>query len=451
MDALIILFASGILTMFISLLKKPVLSLITASAGLFIAGSLLVLNFDHPLNFIKYEGLIFDSASVLFSLTIVVFTLLLTLSGYAYFSKEKDHTGDYMALMLFSATGALCMVSFSDLFMFFIGLEILSIPVYVLAGTKKKDLRSTEASIKYFFTGAFATGVLLFGIAMIYGATGTFKIAEIEAFINTNDTLPSFLHVGILLMLASFLFKVGAVPFHFWSPDVYEGSPSVMTGYMAAVVKFAGFIAFFKLFSVAFGGASDYWAPILIVVAIASMFLGNLSAIQQTQFKRLIAYSSITHVGYALLAILSFNSLLNVQSLWIYLFSYGFSIVVLLSVSMLIKQEDDSIASLKGLARKYPFIGFVAILALLSMAGIPPLFGFFGKYMVFSRAFGAYPMLVIIAIINSGIGIYYYLRTIIVMLSENDQESMIKTPHVLHYLVLSICAIALMVGGFVFV
>lgn len=449
MEALIILFATGILTMFIAMAKNPLITLLTAATGLIAAGSSLVINYHHPINFANYEGLYFDQTSVVLSVIVILFTLLLILIGYVNYAAEPDHTGDYMALMLFSSTGALCLISFTDLFMFFIGLEILSIPVYVLAGSKKKDLRSTEASIKYFFTGAFSTGVLLFGIALVFGATGSFKVFEIQQIVENAKENVSLLNIGILMILASFLFKVGAAPFHFWSPDVYEGSPNVTTGYMAAVVKFAGFFAFFKMFAVAFQGASEFWGTALMFLSVLTMFVGNLSALNQSKFKRLIAYSSITHVGYALLAILSGNF----DSLFIYLTSYGFSIIALIAVSLIVTDKDDKISSYKGLANKYPYAGVVAIVALLSLAGVPPLFGFVGKFMVFGDAFTHFPALVIIAIINSGIGIYYYLRTILVLLAKNDEPLAHeqKAPSMLAYFVMTLCLIAILFGGLILI
>jgi NADH-quinone oxidoreductase subunit N len=334
--------------------------------------------------------------------------------------------------------------------MFFLGLEILSIPIYVMAGTKKSDLRSSEASLKYFLMGAFATGVLLFGIAWTYGATGSFKLAEIAAAISTpsENGHSSILYVGILLILASFLFKVGAAPFHFWSPDVYEGSPNTVTGFMAAVVKLGAFGAFYKIFNVAFPEVHGFWAPAIMVLAVVTMFIGNLSALSQVRFKRLLAYSSITHVGYALLTIITVSSN-SEANLWVYLFGYGFSIIALVTIAQLLNDDEDKIDAFKGLAKRSPFLAAVAVLSLLSLAGVPPLIGFFGKYLVFSEAFTQYPILVIVAIANSGIGVYYYLKTIIAIFHKDDvSEEKIEIPS-LQVVVLSICALTILVGGLV--
>jgi len=448
MDALIVIFLSGLISLFVAFAKKPILVLLTASAGLIIAAVLLMNQWNHPYTLFDYKGLEFNHSAISFSLVAILFAFLAILAGFKSFKEQPEHVGDFTGLFLFSLTGVLCMVSFTDLFMFFLGLEIMSIPMYVLAGSAKKDIRSSEAALKYFLTGAFATGILLFGIAWVYGATGTFDVNQLANVINMEYTHSSLLYVGVLLILSSFLFKVGAAPFHFWSPDVYSGSPSIVTGYMAAVVKLGAFGAFFKLFSVCFPSVHDFWAPALVIMAILSMIVGNLSALSQITFKRLLAYSSITHVGYALLTILT-QSPSSESNLLFYLFSYGFSVIVLITVAMIINDKEDRLEAFKGLAKRNPLLGFVTVLALLSLAGVPPLVGFFGKYLVFSSAISQYPSLVIFAVINSGIGIYYYLKTVITVVSKEDvieQERLQVTG--IQWFVLAVCAAGLLFGGY---
>ena len=447
MDALIVIFITGLLSLFISFAKKPLYVLLTACTGLVTGAILLVNQLDNPsMLFTNYKGLLFDNTAISYSLVAILFAFLAILSGYKSFKENQENIGDYTALLLFSLVGAMCMVSFTDLFMFFLGLEILSIPIYVMAGTAKKDIRSSEASIKYFLTGAFATGILLFGIAWLYGAVGSFDIQVIAHKINMTSEHSSLLYVGLLLILAAFLFKVGAAPFHFWSPDVYSGSPTVVKGYMAAVVKLGAFGAFIKLFSTCFPSLHEFWAPAIVGLSVLTMFVGNLSALTQSTFKRLLAYSSITHVGYALLTIISKDS--NSQSnLLFYLFAYGFSVIALITISIIINDKEDKLDGFKGLAKRNPFLGFVSILALLSLAGVPPLVGFFGKYLVFAGAITDFPVLVVIAIINSGIGIYYYLKTIMTIVSKDDAPSEKLEVNSIQYLVLALCTIGLLVGG----
>ena len=450
MDALIVIFLSGLISLFVAFTKKPILVLLTSSIGILAAIGLLIAQWNNPVTLFSYEGLEFTNSTILYSVAACIFGLFSILVGYNIYSKQPEHTGEYISLMVFSLVGAICMLAFTDMFMFFLGLEILSIPIYVMAGTKKSDLRSSEASLKYFLMGAFATGILLFGIAWTYGATGSFKLTEIATAISTASETgqSSILYVGILLILASFLFKVGAAPFHFWSPDVYEGSPNTVTGFMAAVVKLGAFGAFYKIFNVAFPEVHGFWAPAIMVLAVVTMFIGNLSALNQVHFKRLLAYSSITHVGYALLTIITVSSN-SEANLWVYLFGYGFSIIALVTIAQLLNDDEDKIDAFKGLAKRSPFLAAVAVLSLLSLAGVPPLIGFFGKYLVFSEAFIQYPILVIVAIANSGIGVYYYLKTIIAIFQKEDvSEEKIEVTS-LKVVVLSICALTILVGGLV--
>lgn len=451
MEALIAIFVTGLISMFIAMAKKPALVLSTAVIGLVVAGALLVNQWIEPFTWLHYDGLRFDYVAIVSSLTAILFSLLIILAGYERFKKDPEHTGEYISLLLFSLCGVLCMVSYTDLFMFFLGLEIMSIPIYVMAGSKKQSLLSSEASLKYFFTGAFATGLLLFGIAWLYGAVGTFDMEEIHNLVMQEETHGSLLYIGVLLIMASFLFKIGAAPFHFWSPDVYSGSPNIVTAFMASIVKLAAFMAFIRMFTFGFEGIKEFWAPAIMVLSVVTMFVGNLSALRQTTFKRLIAFSSITHAGYALMTLIS-TGYLSVFALWVYLFSYGFSIIAVIVVSLIVNDEDDNLSAYSGLARKNPLAGFALILGLLSMAGVPPLAGFFGKYLVFSTAMAEYPVLVIIALANSGIAIYYYLKLIKITLEKPNDAENIGEVHVsspLYSAVLVFCCIGLLFGGVV--
>lgn len=423
MDALIIVFASGLISLFAAFYKKPLLVLSTALGGLLIGMVSLIHQISGGQSLIKlgYEGLEFSQASLYYSLTIVVFAFLLIGIGYNRFKESTEHIGEYIGLLLFSATGAVVMTAFTDMFMFFIGLEILSIPIYVMAGSDKHNVRSNEASLKYFLMGSFATGVLLFGIAWIYGATGSFKVAEIGQAIFQMNADNTMLFIGILFILAAFLFKVGAAPFHFWSPDVYDGAPHVVTGFMASVVKIAAFSAFLKLFQQAFAMAHEFWVPALSGLMILTLFVGNLSAIRQTKLKRLLAYSSITHVGYTLLVVIS-GSMTSVFDLWFYMTGYGFSIIALIAIGISVNDEEDKIDALKGLGKRNPLLAIAGVIAVLSLAGIPLTAGFFGKYIVLADAWREHSTLVIIALVNSAISIYYYLKVLGAIVSRSETE-----------------------------
>jgi NADH-quinone oxidoreductase subunit N len=432
MEALIVLFASGLISLFIAFAKKPSLVVTSALLGLAATIALIVnqLITHKALIDLSYTGLYFDNSALKFGLATTILTALMIGIGYEKFKDAPNHTGEYIGLLLISSTGALIMFAFTDMFMFFLGLEILSIPIYVMAGSNKSDLRSNESSLKYFLTGSFATGIILFGIAWVYGATGSFNLAEIgSAAAQGADN--SLLLVGILLILSAFLFKVGAAPFHFWSPDVYDGAPHAVTGFMASVVKLAAFGAFLKLFILCFGTVElkAFWGPALAILIVLTLFVGNLSALRQVSLKRMLAYSSITHVGYTLLIVLT-SSISSVDDLWFYMFAYGFSIAGIIAVGIAVNDEEDKIDALKGLGQRNPFLAFVGILSVLSLAGIPLTSGFFGKYMVFTAAWNSYWWLVIIALINSAISIYYYLKLITAMMSKSDvpQEKITISP-----------------------
>ncbi len=446
MEVLILIFVSALVALFSSFAKKPALVLSIATGGLLLslgAYANRIINHKWLVN-LDYQGLAFDEGFVFFGAPLIIFALLVIHVGYERFKEDVQHTGEYIALLLFSLTGALIMTAFTDLFMFFLGLEILSIPIYVMAGSRKNDLRSNEASLKYFLTGSFATGLLLFGVAWLYGATQSFSLMGMQkAIMMMEDPMSSpMLLIGLLLVMSSFIFKVGAAPFHFWSPDVYDGSPHAVTAFMASIVKLAAFAAFLKIFSIFnFEALADFWQPALAVLIVLTLFVGNLSALRQVRLKRLLAFSSITHAGYTLLIFLT--SPMAGYNLWFYLVAYGFSIIAILTVALLVNDEEDRIDSLRGLAKRNPFLAIVAVVSILSLAGIPPTAGFFGKYMVFTTAWTDWAWLVVIALINSAISIYYYLRLIGAVI---DRETETTEPKIKVSLPVTIVLVICMIG-----
>lgn len=427
MDALIIIFITALAALFGSFAKKPALVIGTTIVGILgaIVSSIVYLKTDYIIvSFGDYKGLDFDKYSVLISVSLLILTLIVSLLSYERFKEKPNHTGEYLGLMLFSLCGAMMMTAFTDFFMFFLALEILSIPVYVLVGSNKEDVRSTEAAIKYFLMGSFATGIILFGIAWIYGATTTFNFVEMVTQLQVSGETNVMLIVGLAMLLGGFIFKVGAAPFHFWGPDVYDGAPTPVTGYMASVVKLAAFVGFGKIFWMfsTFGKVNEMLTGILAIVIILSMFVGNLSALKQSKLKRVMAYSSIVHVGYTLLIFMN-TSMESPLLLWFYMGSYGLGILGIIAVNTSINDKEDDIEALRGLGKRNPFLATVAVISILSLAGIPPTAGFFGKYIVFSSLWTNYWWLILIALVNSGISIYYYLKIIIVILSKNEETS----------------------------
>jgi NADH-quinone oxidoreductase subunit N len=442
MEAIVIIFISALISLFLGILKKPTLVMVVSIAGLAIGA--IVQNYEWYFLNEKYQLLDFNDSNIQFLNLAVTLTGIIILSGYKHFMDEPATIGDFSALMLFSLSGGLCLIGFKDLFMFFLGLEILSIPLYVLAGSKKKSASSSEAALKYFYLGSFATALLLFGIALVYGTVGTFNIEKI-GFISMlfTDQLPSMFFVGVLFMLAAMLFKVGAFPFHFWVADVYQGSPSVFMTYMSSVVKLIGIYAFYRLFGMMFPGVETFWTTLIVIAIFVSMFIGNLSALNQDTFKRLMAFSSITNGAYALMTVLTYKS--GSDALLVYMVGYGFSVVALMTISMLVNDNDDKLSSLSGIGYKNPLIGVVGIVALLSVAGIPPMTGFFGKAMVFYQAFEENMWLVSFALLNSAIGVYIYLKITMTLMKKDDNAAVISL-NWSQQLVLSISLLALLFG-----
>jgi len=366
-----------------------------------------------------YSGMIlFDHFAVAFSVICVVLTALVLLLSKDYFDKSSPHVAEYYALILFSLTGAVLVVSFHNLAMLFIGIEIMSVALYILAGIRKKDFASNEAALKYFLMGAFSTGFLLFGIALLYGASGSFDLAAIKDYVISNPQgMSPLFYAGILLLIVGLAFKVGAAPFHFWTPDVYDGAPILVTIFMATVVKTAAFAGFLRLFYFCFVPLQDFWMPVLLVMTIITLFVGNITAIVQQSVKRMLAYSSISHAGYLLFAIVAIGTT-SADSVLFYATAYSLSTIIAFGALILVKKATGSehFEAFNGLAKKNPYLALVITIAMLSLAGIPLTAGFVGKFMMFSGVLADYQvLLVVLAVINAAMGIFYYFRVIVAM------------------------------------
>jgi NADH-quinone oxidoreductase subunit N len=444
MDSIIIIFLSAIIGLFAGISAKPMRSLLISLIGLVSAAILFLFHGQYESPLIKYDILNFGKDEVKFALLCIGLTFTILIAGFEKVRKQISHSADIMSLLLFSLCGALILIGFSDLSMFFLGLEILSIPLYVLAGSNKENLNSVEASVKYFFTGSFFTCFLLLGIALIYGATGTFDLAQMQQLIIDGSYSKAMLFVGVFLIAASMLFKVGAVPFHFWGPDVYQGSPDNITAFMASVVKIAILFTFYKFFSTIFSSLFNFWSGLVYIAIVLSLFIGYLAALNQEYYKRIIAYSSITHSAFALFALLNIKNG-AASDLFIFTVGYGFSVVALITVSMAGLNEEDKISNLKGIGRKYPIVGVLFVFALLSLTGIPPFTGFFGKTLLFYNVFTAYPLLVLFGLISTAIGGYFYLKLIFTSFSADASQNLTALKPT-HQLVLLLCG-AFILGG----
>jgi NADH-quinone oxidoreductase subunit N len=342
------------------------------------------------------------------------------------------------------------MVSYSNLAMLFLGIEVLSISLYVLAGSSFHNVFSNEASFKYFLMGSFATGFLLFGIALIYGVTASFDLRVIATGIAAGTgERTAWLYAGILMLIVGLAFKISAVPFHFWAPDVYEGSPTVITAFMSTIVKIAAFAGFYRLFSTCFTTVHDQWADVVQVIAILTLVVSNVTAVYQHSVKRILAYSSVAHAGYLLISLVGLNNI-SASAILYYVIAYAVASITAFTVLHNVESENEHpvVDSFNGLAKRNPYMAFCMGIALLSLAGIPPLAGFFAKYYIFTVAFeSGYVGLVLLAVVTSLIGIYYYFRIIIAMYLKSTERGAILQVPLRHTVILAICVLLSVVFG----
>jgi NADH-quinone oxidoreductase subunit N len=445
MKALILLSSLGVISLLAEIFSFKKLLYPLVLLGLI--GIIIVNAFDWGTDHSYYGMMRYGDYAVAFTSVLLTIAFLWFMMSEDYFSEESSRT-DHFALVLFALVGAVIMVSYTNMTMLFLGIEILSIPMYILAGSKKDDVASNESAFKYLIMGAFATGFLLFGITLIYGATGSFDLAEIKDFISSHQgTTSSIFYSGVLLMLIGLSFKVSAAPFHFWAPDVYQGAPTVITAFMATIVKTAAFAAFLRLFSTCFADVSGVWVNIVWVMAALTLLVGNITAVLQTSTKRMLAYSSVAHAGYMLLALLAGNSYSN-SAILFYTTAYSIGSIATFCIVNIVStgRGNDAVDSFNGLGKSNPFLAFVMTVALLSLAGIPPTAGFFAKYYIFTAAFQAgYASLVLIAILASLIGVYYYFRIIIAMYFKEStgSEITVRSNHKLLLIIVAIGIIAL--------
>ena len=371
------------------------------------------------------DMVVFDNYALAFTSLIILLSIIWFIISPPFFIDTKNES-DHYSLIIFSLIGGVIMTAFNNMIMLFLGIEILSISLYVLAGSNKSLLSSNEAALKYFLMGAFATGFLLFGITLIYGQTASFNLMEIAHALASNSGNKEMIYTGIFMIMIAMSFKVSVVPFHFWAPDVYQGSPTVITAFMSTAVKTAAFAAFLRLFITSFKDVEPVWSSTLLIISAATILIGNITAVYQTNFKRMLAYSSISHAGYMLLAILSMNNMSS-ASLLFYTLAYSFSSITSFAVLLLVNKStgNESIESFNGLARRNPLFATVVIIAMLSLAGIPPTAGFFAKYYIFSAAIqNNLTGLVLIALAGSLIGVFYYFKIIIALFRDKETPKM---------------------------
>jgi NADH-quinone oxidoreductase subunit N len=391
-------------------------------------------------------------------LALTIFTILLSID-----SDFTDHVGEYLALILLGAVGMMFLVSAEDILMIFIALELTSLSLYILTAFNKRDIKSAEASLKYFLFGGMSAAFTLFGLSLIYGLSGTTNLPEIAAAL-AGKGLDPLLVVAIVMVVIGFGFKIAAVPFHLWAPDAYQGAPTPSAAFIASGSKVASFFIFAKVMSVGFAGQQiegsgawhGYvagWVPVVAVVAALSMVLGNLVAIVQSSVRRLIAYSAIAHAGYMLLAILSHNEQ-GLKALIYYAVTYGLTTIGAFGVVAVVERGTggEKLSDFAGLSRRAPLVSFCMLIFMLSLAGIPPLAGFFGKFYVFTAVVNADApdlgllWLVILAVAMSAVSLYYYLQVLKKIYVSEPAGKAIKTT-VLTRIVLVVLAILVILLG----
>jgi NADH-quinone oxidoreductase subunit N len=385
--------------------------------------------------------------SAAFSALFIVLTIFLVAMAHDFYEDHQTKISDFIAIKIFMLAGAVAMVSFGNLAMFFLGIEILSISLYVLAASNRLNVKSNEAGMKYFLMGSFASGIILFGICLIYGAMGTFDVAEITEWSRSAE-LPIWFPIGIAMVTIGMLFKIAAVPFHFWAPDVYEGSPALTTATMSTLAKVVAMATLYKLLTAMNADISNAFINIIMIVSIASMTVGNIMALKQTNVKRMLAFSGISHAGFMLMALLSISN--SAGNLLYYASAYSLSGIAAFAVILYVckNKNNEDIENFNGLGKNNPLMAAVLTASLLSMAGIPIFAGFFAKMVLFSQTIEAgYLVVVIAAVINSIISVGYYFKLILAMYNKEPNEEVAKTPFVF-YAVAVVAIILNIVLGF---
>jgi len=404
----------------------------------------------------NFGGLLrIDPFATFFNLMLLGGAMLCVLLSVREAGGLRAVAGEYYALLIVATFGMMVMVTAADLLVIFIGLETMSLAVYILVGCRRERVESNEAALKYFLIGAFASGFLIYGIALLYGITGTTRLEALAEELTVGVSSLEGLHlVALGLVLVGFLFKVAAVPFHMWVPDAYEGAPTPITAYMAVAVKAAAFAVLVRVLITGLMPLVDYWLPVMWTLSVLTMTVGNLAAIFQGNIKRMLAYSSIAHAGYLLVALASINPASGVAaddrallSILFYLVVYtlmnvgAFGVLIYLNTS---GRPMDTLEQVRGSGLRYPLLGAAMAIFMFSLAGLPPTGGFLGKFYIFSAAVDqGLISLAVIGVLNSAVSVYYYLRVIVQMFMRESEE---KLPHVPFSLPLAL-AIAVSVWG----
>ncbi len=443
----------GLIIMLLDLVikKKDVVAL----AG--VAGTVLALYGTYKLYGIAEPQLVFSNMFVLdgysnFFKVIFYMNLILTICiSIKYMQIEKSSFGEYYALLLFATSGMMIMASAADLIVLYLGLELMALSTYILTGLMRKQPRSNEAAIKYFFLGAFSSAFLLYGISLTYGMTGTTNLNDIAYAVRTLGIAENpIMYLGLIFMIVAFSFKVALAPFHMWAPDVYEGAPTSVTAFMSVGPKAAGFAVMGRVLMGAFGDMQDQWVSILIPLAVLTMATGSIIALAQTNIKRMLAYSSIAHAGYILLGFIAgtpegLTSSVNYLMIYTFMNIGAFAIVIMLRSEGF---QGESLDDYKGLAKSHPVAAALMLIFMFSLAGIPPTAGFIGKFYVFMELIGSgYTYLAIIAVMFSAISAFFYLRIVVYMYMKDAEQEVVLSQSPTMNIALAVTSVMVLVLG----
>ena len=451
MNALLLSAVWGVIMMFSSFLfkqKSLVRNLAVIGLVFVLAANILEMNGTVFFHIDTREMILFDRFSLLVNTIALISTLVYFLLSGKDIVKAGDNYAEYFTLIFFILTGVILVSSFQSLLILFLGIEIISIPLYILTGADKKNLKSNEASLKYFLMGAFSTGLMLMGIALVYGATGSFLTSGIVTSISNKGADSPLLITGMILLLFSMSFKVSAAPFHFWTPDVYDGAPTVFTSFMATIVKAAVFIGFIRLFGESFGALQPQWQLLIAIITAATLFIGNITAVFQQSVKRMLAYSSISQAGFMMLALYAMNTDAK-EGLILYTAAYSLATIGIFAV--LIKLKDYSFEGFNGFSKHQPLLAATTTIFLLSLAGIPLTAGFLAKFYMLRATLATNHnfWLAIFAVLMAAISVYYYFRVIQAMyFKDGDKNNGISVSPAFKGMMVILAAVVILLGIF---
>jgi NADH-quinone oxidoreductase subunit N len=447
MNTLIAIIGLGVLCLLFEILDFRKAIIPVTIIGLIGVLGLTVADYNAPASY--YNNMIsVNNFSVTFSSLFIVLTIFLVALSHNFYENHQSKISDYIAIKIFLLSGAVAMVSFGNLAMFFLGIEVLSISLYILAASNRINVKSNEAGMKYFLMGSFASGIILFGICLVYGAMGSFDITEISE-LSQSAELPIWFPIGIILLTIGMLFKIAAVPFHFWAPDVYEGSPSMTTATMSTLAKVVAMATLFKLLTALNADLNYNFQLVIVILSIASMTVGNIMALKQSNVKRMLAFSGISHAGFMMMTLLSIGT--SAGSLLYYTTAYALAGIGAFSVLLYVckNHNNEDITNFHGLGKTNPLLAAVLTGSLLSMAGIPIFSGFFAKLALFNQTIEAgYLVVVIFAVINSIISVGYYFKLILAMYSKVPNETRTGKPFLIYAVALLALLLNLALGLF---